>query len=673
SALAGSAEALLRRLGVPRPALARLEAEGLVAVESRLPAPKVGGRQATLVHLAGGSLDEALGRCARAPRQRAILELLAAAGREGVPLDEVIDRIGPAGQAVKALAGKGLIRLSRRERRRAPLVLAPLAGQERPKEPTGDQASALARIRAAMAGGSGQGFLLMGVTGSGKTEVYLAAIEACLAGGRSALYLVPEITLTPLLARQLRARLGPSLAILHSSLSPGERFDEWRRALRGEARVVLGARSAVLAPLAGVGLIVVDEEQEGSYKQGEDPRYNGRDLALARGRFSGAVVVAGSATPSIESYHAALSGRLELLRLPSRIQSRPLARVRIVDMRQEFARRGREDLLSGPLREALAERLARREQAIILLNRRGYAPSVLCRSCGGQETCLRCSVALTWHRSASRLRCHYCGYQRGMPKACSSCGSESLALVGSGTERLEESVRDLFPQVRLARLDRDTARGRRAPAEILSAFERGEFDLLVGTQMVAKGHDFPGVTLVGVIAADVSLGFPDFRAAERTFQLLTQVAGRSGRGEEPGEVIVQAYHQDHYAIQAAAAQDYTLFFEKESRYRRIMKYPPFTALASMLVQAGSPDEGVRRARLVGEAARAAGGGRLTVLGPAVAPIARLKGRYRYQVLVKCASRRALSDAMNEAAAALAARGLGSARDLAIDIDPITLL
>jgi primosomal protein N' (replication factor Y) len=328
--------------------------------------------------------------------------------------------------------------------------------------------------------------------------------------------------------------------------------------------------------------------------------------------------------------------------------------------------------VSEPLREAVADRLDRGEQAIILLNRRGYAPFALCRSCGAVENCRRCSVALTYHRADDRMRCHYCGYQRGKTVACGTCRSDKIALTGAGTEKLEERMRETFPRARLARLDRDTARGRRAPAEILTAFERGEFNLLVGTQMVAKGHDFPGVTIVGVIGADNALAMPDFRAAERTFQLLTQVAGRSGRGAEPGEVIIQAFHPDHYAIECSSRQDYESFYEKESRFRRIMKYPPYAVMANLLVQASSAESGVRRARLVAEVLKSVTGDSMQVIGPSVAPLARLKGRYRYQLLVKGSSRRRMSDAMNEAASALAARGVTSARDLIIDIDPVTL-
>ncbi len=673
-ALAGiprGASVSLRRLGAARAVLDSLERRGLVLVETVLPAARVKRKFTRLLRPSGIDLEGALAKCSRAPRQREVLRLLGRRAAAGTRIEEVIDRLGDVGAAVKALVSKGLVLSTRVEAHRRPVVLEGREGIS-PVQPTREQAEAVGEILRALEEGRSKAFLLMGVTGSGKTEVYLRAMERCLASGRDALYLVPEIGLTPLLARNLKSRLGRDLAILHSSLTPGERFDEWRRARDGKARIVLGARSAVLAPLGRIGLIVVDEEQDGSYKQEEDPRYNARDLAMVRGRDSGAVVIVGSATPSVESYHAAVCGRVGLLRLESRILARPMARVRIVDMREEFARSG-EEVVSSSLREAVAEKLDQGDQAIILLNRRGYAPHVLCRRCGSSERCRRCSVGLTYHRADGRMRCHYCGYSRGRPSSCSTCRSEKIALSGAGTEKLEDRMREIFPRARMARLDRDTARGRRAPAEILSAFERGEFNLLVGTQMVAKGHDFPRVTVVGVIGADSVLALPDFRAAERTFQLITQVAGRSGRGEAPGEVIVQAFHQDHYAIQAAVGQDYGAFYEKESRFRRIMKYPPFTAMANVIVQASRPDTGVRRARLVGEVLREIAADAITVLGPSVAPIARLKGRYRYQVLLKSRSRRRLSDTLNEAAERLAARGVTSAREMVIDMDPVTLI
>lgn len=657
-----------RSLGIGPALLGRLEARGLVELETVLSGPRVSARTARIVSLMDGIDPGAPG--SRAPRQREIVEMLCAAPARRLRMSEIVDRLGDVESSVASLARKRLVRVSRIEVEREPhaLPVSPAPSHRL----TDEQERALGEVAAAIESGRSRSFLLMGVTGSGKTEVYLRAVERCLAAGRDALWLVPEIALTPLLARNLRSRLGQRLAILHSSLSPGERFDEWRRVREGRARVVLGARSAVLAPLGQVGLIVVDEEQDGSYKQEEDPRYNARDLALVRGRDSGAAVVLGSATPSVESYHAAVAGRHVLLRLSRRILERPMARVHAVDMREESIRGGRDVFISGALKEAVNERLARGEQAIVLLNRRGYAPFVLCRRCGSSEGCARCSISLTYHRVDDKLHCHYCGYRRGRPSACSTCRSDAIVLAGAGTQRLEEQLREAFPAARLARLDRDSARGRKAAAQILSDFERGDFNLLVGTQMVAKGHDFPRVTIVGVIGADSLLSIPDFRAAERTFQLVTQVAGRSGRGEEPGEVIVQAFHHDHYAIQAAIAQDYGAFYEKESRFRRIMKYPPFSVIGNVIVHASKPETGVKRSRVVGEALRRSAGKEIQVIGPSAAPIARLKGLYRYQVLLKSPSRRILSDALNAAAEELASKGLSSSREVVIDMDPVSL-
>jgi primosomal protein N' (replication factor Y) len=662
----------LARLASQGAALRRLQELGLVHLEMAIEPARVSERHATWLRPAPGQdLAAALASIRKAPRQRALLELVASRGEAGLSLEEANDRLGSIVTPARALVARGTLRWDKVESLRAPVIPQAASPQAAP-EPTRAQAAVLSELLAAQVEGTHRAFLLMGVTGSGKTEVYLRAMDRCLASGAGALYMVPEIALTPLLARNLKARLGSQLAILHSSLSPGERFDEWRRVRRGDARIVLGARSAIFAPLAKVGLIVVDEEQDGSYKQEEDPRYNARDLALVRGRDAGAVVLLGSATPSIESFHAASGGRYTLLRLPERILARPMARVRLVDMRAQTSAAGKEPLLSDELREAVTRALARGGQAILLLNRRGYAPWVQCRSCGESERCRNCSLTLTWHRADGAIRCHYCGYQRGTPRTCSTCRSDALLMRGAGTERLEDHLIEIFPEARIARLDRDTARGRRRPAEILSAFERGETNLLVGTQMVAKGHDFPGVTIVGVIGADAALNMPDFRAAERTFQLLTQVAGRAGRGDEPGEVVVQAWQPDHYAIQAAARQDYAAFYEMESRFRRAMRYPPFCVMANLIVQASLPETGVRRARQVADAVRQAGGSQTQVIGPAAAPLARLKGRYRYQVIVKGASRRKLSDALNEAASALAVEKI-STKDLVIDMDPVTLI
>ena len=505
-----------------------------------------------------------------------------------------------------------------------------------------EQQRALAEVRRWLEVGAFTVRLLYGVTGSGKTEVYLGAIETALSRGRTALVLVPEIALTLWTSRLCRARFGEGVAVLHSALPDAERAREWWRVRRGEARVVVGTRSAVFAPLENLGLVIVDEEQESSYKQEETPRYNGRDTAIVRARLEGAVVVLGSATPSLESFHHARTGKYGLLQLETRVENRPLAPVEIVDLREDFRQTHRAEVISERLRAAIAERLEQGTQALVLLNRRGYSWFALCRSCGAAVACQNCSISLTYHKRQQRLICHYCGYSTGVPKRCPRCDSEHIHFVGEGTEQVEERLRGLFPQARISRLYRDTARTKREYQKVLGAFASGKLDILVGTQMVAKGHDFQRVTLVGVVSADTALGLPDFRAAERTFQLLTQVAGRAGRGELPGAVLVETYYPEHYAIQHAARQDYPAFFEKELHFRRLMHYPPFTALANVLVRDPKVENAIRWSRqLAGFFAPQEAHG-VKILGPAAAPLARLKRDYRFQFLLKAPQRAQLT-------------------------------
>jgi primosomal protein N' (replication factor Y) len=512
-------------------------------------------------------------------------------------------------------------------------------------------------------------FLLHGVTGSGKTEVYFLAAERALRAGRGVLILVPEIALTPFLVRAAAARFGAAVAVLHSDLSRGERHDQWWRIRDGEARVVVGARSAVFAPLPKLGLIVVDEEHESSYKQEEAPRYNARDVAVMRGKLEGVPVLLGSATPSIESYQNALLGRYQLLTLPTRFGAHGLPEIEVVD-RREMLRAGQDPVLTPSLTRALAERLGRKEQSLLLLNRRGYAQCLLCRECGVEAVCPNCSVALTVHGGGRSVECHYCGHERPMPDRCGGCGGEYLRLSGYGTERVLERVRAAFPEARSERLDRDLARRRGAVEATLRAFELGEIDILVGTQMIAKGHDFPNVTLVGVIDADVGLGLPDFRSAERIFQLLTQVAGRAGRGDLRGAVILQSHLPEHYALVHACAQDFTSFHEREAEYRRTMAYPPFVALVNVVVRSRDGGRARDEARALARALREQAGGRFRVLGPATAPLARLHGEHRYQLLLK--GRRA---AMRQALRAALDGRYGAVRwpGVAVDIDPLSLM
>jgi primosomal protein N' (replication factor Y) len=534
------------------------------------------------------------------------------------------------------------------------------------------QQTALDQIRAAVASTRYAGFLLHGVTGSGKTAVYLTAMHAVLQAGRSAILLVPEIGLTPAVAADLHQIFGDQVAILHSGLSDRERAEQWHRIRRGDARMVVGTRSAVFAPVSDVALIIVDEEQDGSYKQEETPRYHARDVAVMRARMSGATVVLGSATPSLESYFNAQKGKYALLELPDRVEQRPLPEVEILDMKQEFRETGHEQVISRRLAAEIGERLDRREQVMVLLNRRGYAPVVLCRACGHTAQCANCAIALTHHKREHRLQCHYCGYLQAVPKVCEECGSEYVYFVGTGSEKLEELLHGMFPQARIGRLDRDTVRGRHDFERMLNQLSAGELDILVGTQMIAKGHDVHGVTLVGVVGADIALGLPDFRAAERTFQLLTQVAGRAGRGESPGKVVLQTCFPEHYAVQFAAAHDFRGFYNKELRYRSWMHYPPFNAVANVLLRGEKLDDVLKFSGLLGRWFEKTSHVGIRVLGPSAAPITRLKRDYRYHFLLKSASREKLNTLLRSMLAYAAGQKIPRS-NLIVDVDAVWLM
>lgn len=697
---------------------------------------EVGPRQRqALAYLLGAAAPGGRGApatTAPAPASAAAAPAPAAPGpaRPGITRAELARLSGAGEAAVRALVEKGILVEEAVAVRRDPFAADPASAA--PASPgfaalpalTPAQGEAVAAItdalEAAAAGGTGVSgagrvpagararppvFLLHGVTGSGKTEVYLRAIEAARARGRRALVLVPEIALTPQLAGIFRARFGDRVALLHSALSDGERFDEWRRIRSGEAEVAVGARSAVFAPFDRLGLIVLDEEHETSYKQEEAPRYHARDVALERGRREGAVVVLGSATPSVESYHAAARGRYRLLRLPGRIDGRPLPEMAVVDMREELER-GNRSIFSARLEEAVRARLERREQVILFLNRRGFHTFVLCRECGYVVRCPRCDVSLTLHvGSAAPMRCHYCRHEQAPPAVCPSCGGRRIRYFGTGTQRVEELARERFPGARILRMDVDTTGTRGAHERIYHQFRRGEADILVGTQMIAKGWDIAGVTLVGVISADTALNFPDFRAAERTYQLLTQVAGRAGRGEVPGEVVIQTYAPDHFAIRAAAAHDGEAFYRRELRERRRLGFPPFAHLVRLVVSHPEAVAAEGAARRLAEAARALGAvpwsafalpaadpapasgavlpdapdmpaavpaaAVVQMIGPAPAPIARLHGRHRWQLAFKGRDREELLDFLH------ALVPPGNPRDgdvhIAVDPDPVNLL
>jgi primosomal protein N' (replication factor Y) len=517
--------------------------------------------------------------------------------------------------------------------------------------------------------------LLHGVTGSGKTEVYLRCVQETLARGKTAIILVPEIALTLWIGRQCRSWFGAKyegVAVLHSALSDVERAREWWRVRNGEARVVVGTRSAVFAPLQNLGLIIVDEEQENSYKQEETPRYHGRDVAIVRAKSEGALALLGSATPSLETYHHARNGKYDLLTMSSRVENRPLASVEIVDLREDFQKTHQTSPISALLHAGIQECLANKTQALVLINRRGYSWSVLCRSCGAGVHCVNCSISMTYHKSRNRLECHYCGSLQQVPKQCPKCQSQYVYFFGEGSEHLEERLRKEFPGARIARLDRDTARTKRQYQETLGAFAGGALDILVGTQMLAKGHDFQRVTLVGVISADSSLSMPDFRAAERTFQLLTQVAGRAGRGELSGRVLIQTYYPEHYAIQDAVKQDYASFFEREMHFRRMMAYPPLTSLANVIVRDVDLEKAIRFSRKLSEYFSPHDGHTVRILGPATAPLARLKKEHRFQFLLKSPKRSILTKLLSGAMTFSEAQGIPQTAVL-VDMDPLSLL
>lgn len=534
------------------------------------------------------------------------------------------------------------------------------------------QKAALESIQQAVEAKAFSVALLHGVTGSGKTAVYLAAMQAVLESGRSAILLVPEIGLTPAAAANLHQVFGDQVAILHSALTDDERAEQWHRIRRGEARIVVGTRSAVFAPVSNLALLVVDEEHDHSYKQEETPRYQGRDVAVMRGKLSHAAVVLASATPSVESYHNAQTGKYKLIELTERVERRPLPEVEIVDMRFEFQQSGEDRLFSKPLIREVTERLERGEQAMILLNKRGYSSVVLCRACGETLECQNCSISMTFHKSGYRMECHYCGFKRAVPKVCPACSSEYINFLGAGSEKVEEWLHVAFPQARIGRLDRDTVRTRHDFERALNQFQAGEINLLVGTQMIAKGHDVHGVTLVGVVGADFALGFPDFRAAERTFQLLTQVAGRAGRGETPGKVILQTFHPDHYAIQFAQQHDYRGFYEKEIRYRRWMHYPPFSALANVLVRSDKLDQTLKWTGQVGKWLESTRNEGVRYLGPSVAPIMRLKRDYRYHFILKASGRDKLNRALRSMQAFADSQKIPRTHVI-IDVDALSLL
>ena len=581
------------------------------------------------------------------------------------PLSELEAVLKNVSSAARSLARKSLLRMRPR-----PTIPTSFGAGER-HALNAHQQAALGEITIALENGAFQPMLLQGVTGSGKTEVYLQAIDAALARDRSALLMVPEIALTPAMAGQFYHRFGERVAILHSAFHDAERANQWRRVQSGEAGVVVATRSGVFAPIRNLGLIIVDEEHDGSYKQDETPRYHGRDVAVYRASVEKAVVILGSATPSLETRANAEQGRYKHLLLPERVNNRPMPEVEIIDMRDEFLATKSLEPFSRRMVDAVTERLEKGEQVMVLHNRRGFSTQVVCRSCGHALGCPDCAVTLTYHRRHKRMLCHYCGYAEAVPKSCPKCASEYVQFLGAGSEKIEDYLHQYFPTARIARMDRDTVSGKKGFETILQGFREGAFDILLGTQMIAKGHDIPNVTLVCVVTADAALSLPDFRAAERTFQLLTQVAGRAGRGATPGRVLVQTLHPDHYSVTLAAAQDYEAFYAAELAFRRQLRYPPFAYLANVLLRHESQEEAMRMATEVKWLLDPAPE-QTRVMGPAEAPVPKLKKDFRYQLLVKAASRPVLRRTILLIRDHAVAQKW-KATSLVLDIDPLNLM
>ncbi len=663
---------LERRIGhkIPAADLRDLEAENYLQIEHARERHVMSAKKQWCLSL-HPSCGETLPATRLTANQKAMISHLRNAGCS-LTLAHLRRLFSVSRPSLERLERLRVVVLSRKEVPRDPFNSLGPSCDSQPPVRSEEQETAVAQLTEALNAQRFAAVLLHGVTGSGKTEVYLSLIERTLRLGKAALVLMPEIGLTPRVAQDFRARLGNIVAILHSALSHGERHDEWWRIKRGEARVVIGTRSAVFAPLGNLGLIVVDEEHDPSYKQQESPRYHGRDTAMVLGQKAEAVVVLGSATPSIETFHHSQNGKYGYLRLAARIHSRPLPETRLVDMRADFRATARKSVLSVEVSSAIRERLDRQEQVLILLNRRGYSAYVLCRSCGENIQCRYCSIAMTFHKVRKALVCHYCGYSRTVPKQCPGCSSEYLYFMREGTEKVESLLEGAFPQARVARMDRDAVRKKDAHHQILSRFRQRKTDILTGTQMISKGHDFPYVTLVGVLSADHTLSFPDFRAAERTFQLLSQVSGRAGRGDLPGEVLIQTYCPQHYCFQFVTSHDYHGFYEKEIQFRRFMHYPPFTALALILVR----DKNVKVAtETIGRFAELLQGFRdreIRILGPTQSPLAMIRSEHRYQILIKSKSRSRLQRLLQKTLHQAQAHSL-DLRRIHIDIDPVNLM
>ncbi len=632
-----------KRIPFPERDVRLLEKRGLVSLEQTRPSKgRSGPSLQRFVRVRQGkqfdSILEKRSEPLGAHKERAFLKELFAS--EGIRLREVRRRFGNGDYLVRKWIRKGVLETYDAPVLKTPAGFEPLPSVE-PARLYAQQEAALRAIQTFLRKGGFEPCLIHGVTGSGKTEVYVRAAREAIALGRQALVLVPEISLAAYMEGLLRSRFGDRIAVYHSGLSAGERYDQWVRIARGEVDVVIGARSALFAPLPDPGLIVVDEEHDFSYKQEESPRYQARDAAVVRGKMARAVVLLGSGTPSIQSYHNAVTGKYTMLSMPLRVERRPMPTVEVVDMKEAGSGKGATDAMISPvLRDALEEALGKRQQTLLFLNRRGFHRVFLCQRCGETVRCPNCDLTLIHHLKDNILACHYCGFRARPESTCRSCGYGKSRALGFGTERLESELQRLFPEAAIDRMDRDSTRKKGTAFKLLKRFGAGEIDILVGTQMITKGYDFPNVTLVGVVAADASLGFPDFRAAERTYHLLCQVAGRAGRGEKPGRVVVQTYNPAHYAITTARLYDYESFYREEVDLRSQLRYPPFSHLARLQIQGAGREATERVARRLGRGMeeirreRDSWRGGMQILGPVEAPIARIKGKYRWQIMIK---------------------------------------
>ncbi|MGQ9646548.1 MAG: primosomal protein N' [Thermodesulfobacteriota bacterium] len=637
--------------------------KGLLNIEAELEDKEVKPKFEKILRHQGGAEVRSLTK-----KQTEILRWVEERGE--VPYSELSKKFKSPSKAIQSLQHSGLIAISFKETPRDLSVRPELKAYPKP-ELTPHQESLLREILKGIHSKRFSPFLLHGVTGSGKTEIYLRAIEEVLNQGKEAIVLVPEISLTPQLLSRFKERFGENLSLLHSALGRGERYDQWRKIWKGEVKIALGARSAIFAPFKKVGIIIVDEEHDPSYKQEEKLKYHARDLATVRAKQGEATLILGTATPSLESFHNAEKGKFHLLSLPERIEGKPLPRVEVVDMKGEAG------LLSERMKTALQRNLKERRQSLLFLNRRGFANFILCPDCGLTFKCPNCSVTLTHHLRDLSLRCHYCDYHIAAPGSCPRCQGDRLKGMGIGTERLEQEIRHLFSDARVDRMDRDTTSRRRAHQQILKGLESGEIDILVGTQMIVKGHDFPNVTFVGVVSADTSLHFPDFRSSERTFQLLTQVAGRAGRGDILGEVIIQTFNPDHYSILKAKDHDFVGFYKEECQFRRALNYPPFSRLVNFRLTGNSE----KRTKTMAEALGRIGRDLLKrkypkgieILGPSAAPFAKMKGKFRWQMLAKGKSSQVLHQFAQELLSQMEGQKKEGGVQLDIDVDPVFIL